>query len=262
LQSTIALLLILLCGHLNAYAETNLILIGGGQHPPEAIKKMAELVDASHTNRAIWVLPWGTDYTEEAVEEFKAEILPYGHTVVKAVLKVPIDPTEREALRAELLNELPRAGGVFFPGGDQNKIMESIRSLRLEKVLHDAYQSGVVFLGTSAGTAIQSNPMLSGVGSNHTEGLGLLDGFMIDQHFFKRNREPRLLAALSTLPKQLGLGIDEDMAVWIKDGTQFLALGPSKLRIYSKPLPDTQNRSWIDLYNNESMDCRSILNSI
>jgi cyanophycinase len=50
------------------------------------------------------------------------------------------------------------------------------------------------------------------------EGLGLLPGLMIDQHFAQRDRLPRLRAALTRRPGIDGIGIDEDTALVIRGG--------------------------------------------
>ena len=48
--------------------------------------------------------------------------------------------------------------------------------------------------------------------SHVSEGLGLLDDVIVDQHFTQRNRFGRLLALVAANPGQLGVGVDEDTA--------------------------------------------------
>ena len=78
--------------------------------------------------------------------------------------------------------------------------------------------------GTSAGASILSTHMVSfGSGgatpkfrmSQVSEGLGLLPGAIVDQHFTQRNRFGRLLALVAGNPAQLGIGVDEDTAAII-----------------------------------------------
>jgi len=78
--------------------------------------------------------------------------------------------------------------------------------------------------GTSAGAAIISEHMIAGgrggpspreSGVVLAPGLGLTNRVIIDQHFNKRGRLGRLLAALSFNPFVCGLGIDENTAAFI-----------------------------------------------
>jgi cyanophycinase len=49
-----------------------------------------------------------------------------------------------------------------------------------------------------------------------SQGLGLLEHVIVDQHFTQRNRFGRLLALIASNPAQLGVGIDEDTAAIIR----------------------------------------------
>ena len=49
-------------------------------------------------------------------------------------------------------------------------------------------------------------------------GLNLLPGVILDQHFLKRNRLPRLIAAIRANPGLIGLGIDEATAIVVENG--------------------------------------------
>ena len=48
-------------------------------------------------------------------------------------------------------------------------------------------------------------------------GLGFVKGIMIDQHFAQRGRIGRLLSGIAQNPEVLGIGIDEDTAIVVKD---------------------------------------------
>ena len=55
-------------------------------------------------------------------------------------------------------------------------------------------------------------------------GLGLIRNVIIDQHFAERGRFGRLLGAVAHNPRVLGLGIDEDTAAVVEDGS-FTVIG-------------------------------------
>ncbi|MCL6594303.1 MAG: cyanophycinase, partial [Alicyclobacillus sp.] len=125
------------------------------------------------------------------------------------------------------------ASCVFFTGGDQLRITKLLGGTRIDAVLHDSLQRGVVLGGTSAGASMMSSTMIvSGEAETNPRisvvdmapGMEFLDGVVIDQHFAQRGRLGRLLAAVSQYPHHLGLGIDEDTAIVVKEGL-FRVLG-------------------------------------
>ena len=84
--------------------------------------------------------------------------------------------------------------------------------------------AGVTVGGTSAGASILSEHMIAfgDEGSSViagsvrlAPGLGLTNRFVIDQHFRERDRLGRLITALAYNPFAIGIGLDEDTAVFI-----------------------------------------------
>jgi cyanophycinase len=106
-----------------------------------------------------------------------------------------------------------------------------------------AYRNGVVFGGYSAGTAIASKTMITGVGDftvidpfkvEVAEGLGLVTRFVVDQHFIARQRQNRLLSVLQKSKENLGIGIDEDTALVIEDEQRGSVLGSSYVTVFQR----------------------------
>ncbi|MDZ5034910.1 cyanophycinase, partial [Clostridium perfringens] len=56
-------------------------------------------------------------------------------------------------------------------------------------------------------------------------GLGFVKGIMIDQHFAQRGRIGRLLTGIAQNPEVLGIGIDEDTAIVVKDTGETQVIG-------------------------------------
>ena len=128
----------------------------------------------------------------------------------------------------EVLARLDGAAGVFFTGGDQLRISSQIGDTALERRIRALHQEGGVIAGTSAGASVMSETMLVKgpssesyrIGEVHmAPGLGLIQDVIIDQHFAERGRYGRLLGAVAHNPRLLGVGIDEDTALLVQDGT-------------------------------------------
>ena len=88
--------------------------------------------------------------------------------------------------------------------------------------------------GTSAGaTALGRTMILGGDGAEvataavrTAPGLGLMPRMLIDMHFGERGRLPRLLSAVALEPDRLGVGIDENTAIYVrKDRFEVLGTG-------------------------------------
>lgn len=138
---------------------------------------------------------------------------------------VGLRPESREQAQDEALcAAVDRATAVFMTGGNQTKLATVVVGTPLGEAIRAAHRRGAVVAGTSAGASICSEHMVSfGSGGSTpkfrvgqvSQGLGLLGGVIVDQHFTQRNRFGRLLALVAANPGQLGLGIDEDTAAVI-----------------------------------------------
>lgn len=72
-------------------------------------------------------------------------------------------------------------------------------------------------------------------------GLGLLTAAVVDQHFIKRPRFYRLLSVLQQQKDKLGIGVDEDGAVSVRNGRYLQVLaGISLAAHYDKRPTDLQ----------------------
>lgn len=138
---------------------------------------------------------------------------------------VGIRPESRtQAAAAELVDAVDGCTAVFMTGGNQVKLAAIVVGTPLGDAIRAAHRRGALVAGTSAGASILSTHMVSfGSGgatpkfrmSQVSEGLGLLPGAIVDQHFTQRNRFGRLLALVAGNPAQLGIGVDEDTAAII-----------------------------------------------
>ncbi|HPC83312.1 MAG TPA: cyanophycinase [Thermoanaerobaculaceae bacterium] len=212
----------------------HLVLIGGGEKPPEVMRKFVEL--AGGPAAPIVAIPTASSEPDTGayyVRLFKEE---YSCTdVVSLEIRSPAD-----ARRPEYVELASRARGIFFSGGDQVRILTALARSPVLAAISAAFARGAVVGGTSAGTACQSPLMITGEGdfsgirSRSVElwdGLGFFSGVIVDQHFIARQRQNRLFAAILEHPEYLGVGIDEDTAVWVRPDGTFEVLGRSSVMV-------------------------------
>ncbi len=139
---------------------------------------------------------------------------------------VGIRPESRaQSADPDLVATIDRATAVFMTGGNQVKLATLVVGTPLGKAILAAHRRGALIAGTSAGASILSAHMVSFGSGGATpkfrigqvsQGLGLLDDVIVDQHFTQRNRFGRLLALIASNPAQLGIGVDEDTAAIIR----------------------------------------------
>ncbi|MCV2363900.1 cyanophycinase [Paucibacter sp. DJ1R-11] len=133
-----------------------------------------------------------------------------------------------------LLAKVNAAQGVFFSGGAQELIVDSLQPGGQPTPMLDAiwslYRRGGVVAGSSAGAAIMSSTMFRDAqdslkvlkgqlrrGQEVDRGLGFVGPHLfIDQHFLKRGRIGRLLPLMQAEGYRLGLGVEENSAAVIK----------------------------------------------
>jgi cyanophycinase len=201
-------------------AKERLVLMGGGDRPPEALARFAEW--AGGREARVLVVAWASSEPAESFASIREDFAPYRFARLEMAPQPPLDASDR----ASLARLIERATGVFFAGGDQVRIMDVLRDQPLLESLRARYRAGVVFGGTSAGTACMSSIMITGEGdftaidADKVEvraGIGLLPGVILDQHFVKRQRENRLFGLVLKHPGRLGVGIDEDSALLVED---------------------------------------------
>lgn len=148
--------------------------------------------------------------------------------------------TREEANINENIELIKKSKLIFFTGGDQLRITSILGGTGVSDAI--SKMEGKIIVGTSAGASVMSETMiLGGIDKespkkniiNMCPGLGFLENVVIDQHFAQRGRIGRLLTAVAENPGILGIGIDENTAIivresWIKvigDGSVYILDG-------------------------------------
>ncbi|MEZ5417057.1 MAG: cyanophycinase [Vicinamibacterales bacterium] len=217
-----------------APAAGHLVIIGGGTRPPEVMQRIATL--AGGAAGTMLVFPHASAVPETGpnlAKEFTA--LGLGRVVVITADRTAADTDA-------VLRQMEGATGVYFAGGDQNRITAALHGTKVAERLLALYRGGAVIAGTSAGAAVMSRVMITGdearpltkdeawqtieAGNVATApGLGFIDDTILDQHFVRRRRFNRLLSLVLEQPALLGVAIDEETAAWVKPDRTFEVIG-------------------------------------
>ena len=203
------------------------LLIAGGAiwKVGEIFEQMVEL--AGGRGSRIGVIPLASGSPYETWNKYRKLFEIYG---AKPII---IDITEKnyreKVCSKEIVEKIINSNGIFFTGGIQRRIIEALideneGETPALKAIRKVYLEGRLIAGSSAGAAVMSNPMIyGGLDSDVKIGRGLgflMDGRMIvDQHFIQRGRLTRLIEALRKTGVKLGIGIDEETAMIVEDGT-------------------------------------------
>lgn len=231
-------------------AETRLVIVGGGDRPPDALARFVEWAGGRESR--LLVIPWASGEPKESCEAILEELKPHAPGEAACAPFATLDTEGKaapldEATRTDVLDRLARATGVFFTGGDQARIMDVLADPVLLGAVAARHAAGVVFGGTSAGAAVMSRRMITGDGDftvidgekvGVRPGLGLLDGVIVDQHFVKRQRENRLFGLVLKHPEERGVGIDEDTALLVTSGREAEVVGKGPVVLVDAKGPD------------------------
>lgn len=143
--------------------------------------------------------------------------------------------TREEANSEETVTRLREADIVMVTGGDQLRLSSILGGTRFHDLLLEKYENEhFVYAGTSAGAAAASSNMIYQGSSSEallkgeikiTQGLGFIDGVVVDTHFVQRGRIGRLFQAVASNPRVLGIGLGEDTGLLIKDNNSMEAIG-------------------------------------
>lgn len=243
--------------------EGSLLIIGGGSRPDVMLDRIiAETELENPENYAIVLTMSGFDpdtsgyYGERQFREKAIENTRF------------YDFERRHEFSESASDSLENASLIYITGGSQSRFMEAVESVpEIAGSIENAYMNGAMIAGTSAGAAIMSRVMITGDQTNYPdytstfyhlekdnmvtdEGLGLIEGVIVDQHFVERARNNRLLTAVMEYPDHVGIGISESTAILVKRN-QAEVVGNSQVLVY-------QNRSGEAKVENGKIGARNI----
>lgn len=228
----------------------HLVLIGGGEvESGEAIRKIVEL--AGGPSQPVVVIPTASEDPGSPAWYVSRFVDGAGATNVVALdLK-----TRADASRPEFVRAIESARAIFFGGGDQVRLTDAVLGTPVGDAIAAAFARGAVLGGTSAGTACQSQLMITGEGNLDViapgavelkPGFGFFPGVIVDQHFLARRRHNRLFTVILEHPELVGVGVDEDAAVWVQPNGTFEVLGTGAVLVIDPQQATVERRSVVE----------------
>jgi cyanophycinase len=211
----------------------SLIIAGGGSLSDEIMQKFIDL--AGGTESRIVVIPTASGSNNITEDSGGAERLR-----MLGVKDVQVLHTydKEEADQESFASVLKDAGGVWFSGGRQWRLVDAYKGTMTEELIWDVLNRGGVVGGSSAGATIQGSYLARGDTKNnqvmmgdHEEGLAFVKNIAIDQHVIARNRHFDMFSILKNRPELLGISIDEGTAVVVQ-GNEFEVMGPRYVIIF------------------------------
>lgn len=230
----------------NASLTGKLFIIGGGARPPQMIRSMIQAAGIREGG-SLMILPWASEEPDSACFYATRQFLEAGipDTMIHCF------PVIDDRISQEDVERLSRARLIYISGGDQQRFMQQVEMEGIKAAILESWKRGGMIAGTSAGAAVMSRKMISGRQFNHpeytgdfrvieaenielTEGLGLLENVIIDQHFIWRMRMNRLISAVIESPGLMGIGIDESTAILV-EGDSARVIGNSQVIVLENP---------------------------
>jgi cyanophycinase len=140
-----------------------------------------------------------------------------------------------DAMNPDFHQRLRDCDALMFSGGNQLRLTTTFGGTPFLDILLERYQhERFVVAGTSAGAMAMSNTMIyeGNAARAHlkgevkiTTGLAFIKDVIIDSHFDKRGRFPRLAQAVAANPSAIGIGLGEDTGIIVTEGVHIEAIG-------------------------------------
>ena len=198
-------------------------------YPLEILKDFIQLI--RKPDPIIEIITTASSEPAEAFQDYKRVFKKLGVTQLNHMHHY----SRKELLADDLDERIKAADAFFFTGGDQLKLTSIYGGSHFLTKLKQRYISErIVIAGTSAGAMALSTPMII-AGSKEVEeirgaiemttGLEFLKDVCIDTHFVTRGRFVRMAQVIVTNPSSIGIGIEEDTAIIVRNGTEAEVVG-------------------------------------
>jgi len=231
----------------------HLVIIGGSERLDRTLRllwRFLQLCDSAPGRRDIVIITSATGHPAALGGEYIRHFSQMGWP--RDAIHMPPLATREEAADPGVAALIAGAAGLFMTGGDQVDLVDVLQGTPAGNAMEAAYWAGAVVGGTSAGATAMGDPMIArGGGSGEIKrgeialspGLAFAGhGLIIDTHFGRRGRFPRLVAAIGEEPSAIGVGIDENTALHIRpDSPHAEVLGSGVVYLIERPAASLQH---------------------
>ncbi|WP_161888179.1 cyanophycinase [Pontibacter russatus] len=185
----------------------------------------------------VLVVPTASAIPEEVSKEYISTFRSLGVKRVEV-----LDIRQRSEAQGPAFHKLVEAAaGIMFTGGDQLRLTSILGGTAVLELMKERYTyDDILIAGTSAGATAMSTPMIyEGVAKGGsikgdvriTTGLEFLKNIAIDTHFIQRGRIVRISQCIATNPGCIGIGLEEDTAIYVREGKEIEVLGSGLVTI-------------------------------
>src|SRR5512133_1014151 len=149
--------------------------------------------------------------------------------------------SSEDAENINVISAVSNAACIMFSGGDQFKLISILKDTSVARIINQRYLNDrIVIAGTSAGAMAMPDMMIypgpepMNIKARKVpvyEGLSLIHDMLIDTHFLVRGRFRRLSVAVANNPGHIGIGLEEDTGIIIRQGNKIEAIGTGLVTI-------------------------------
>lgn len=231
-----------------ALVQGTLVLTGGGDVPADATRRF---IDACGGNEAAIIVVTTADGDQPPPEaEATGWLTAAGATQVCRIHA----RTPQEAEDPAVLELLRTAGGVWFTGGRQWRLVDAFHDTAAERLFHEVLKRGGAIGGSAAGASIvaaylvRGNPLTNKpmMAQGYEEGFGFLPCTAVDPFFSQRNRFADMSELKQTYPQLVGLGLDEGTAIVIR-GQALEVMGRNRVCVFHRREPAAEGQRDYDV---------------
>ncbi|TPE42428.1 cyanophycinase [Pontibacter mangrovi] len=198
---------------------------------------------------SVALIPTASTVPDQMIKEYQKVFRELGVKKLEV-----LDIRDRgDAVGDEYFKAIESADGIFFTGGDQLRLTSILGGTRLLQLMKERYTyDDILVAGTSAGAVALSTPMIYEVMTQGgfvkgdvriTTGLEFIKNVAFDTHFIQRGRMVRMAQCIVTNPGCVGIGLEEDTAVYITKGREMEVFGSGLITVV-----DGRKISCTDIY--------------
>ncbi|MCG6894754.1 MAG: cyanophycinase [Desulfobacteraceae bacterium] len=218
------------------FTHKGYIFLIGGAEDRDGDRSVLRTIIEKTSPANIAIIPTASAYPKEVDRCYTGVFSDLGVNTVRC-----LDIRYRdEAERPELLDAVEAADLIYFGGGDQAKLVDTLIGTRLFERIQSRFDAGSLHIaGTSAGASAIGDPIfydgdrrgLEKGSIGISRGFGLIDAVAVDTHFSARNRLERLCQFLVSGTCRRGIGLDEDTGIMVYPNLHFEVFGTGMVTV-------------------------------